>query len=152
MKGVLESIPEFFQILAGLAVASILLILVFQLTGVFRSSPEVNLSGDKEKISSALAKYIESCWDQNRDGLSPKSSVCKYVNLESKVAITEFDVTKKLNCGTIPNNNCTSGDCSFCTSSRYSDNQDRVKWYITDDINFTISYDGYERAVFIGRP
>src|SRR3989338_5464695 len=151
MKGILETIPEFFQIIAGIAVALILLLLVFQLTGGFKNSSEVNLSGDKQKIASTIANYIVTCWDQNRNGLSPKSSVCKNINIISNSTITEFDVTKSLNCENIPNNNCTSGDCSSCVSKRYP-NQDKVKLYITSDKNFTISYDGYERAIFVGTP
>jgi len=151
MKGILETIPEFFQIFAALAVAVLLFILLFQLTNVFRNSSDANLSGDKLKISSTLASYIETCWDQNRDGLSPTSSVCKFVNLTSLVRVSEIDITKKLDCEFIPNNKCLPNDCSFCTSKRYSD-QDKVKWFITDDMNFTISYDGSERSVHVGEP
>lgn len=151
MKGILESIPEFFQILAGLAVAGLLLVLVFQLTGVFRNSSDTNLSGDKLQVASNLANLIQSCWDQNRNGLSPTSAVCKYVNLTSSTVVSEFDVTKKLQCDAIPNNLCSPDNCSFCVSSRYSD-QDRVKWFITDDRNFTISYDADTRSIFVGQP
>ena len=151
MKGILETIPEFFQIIAAIAVAGLLLVLVFQLTGVFNYSSDSNLSGDKQKILSAIAKFIETCWDQNRNGLSPNSAICKYVNISSQTAVTEFDVTKLLNCENIPNSNCTPGNCAFCTSSRYTD-QDKVKWFISDDRNFTITYDGSERNVLVGSP
>ena len=149
MKGILETIPEFFQIIAAIAVAGLLLILVFQLTGIFNYSSDSNLSGDKQKIASTIAKFIETCWDQNRNGLSPNSAICKYVNISSKTIVTEFDVTRLLNCENIPNNDCTSGNCNFCKSSRYTD-QDKVKWFISDDRNFTITYDGSERDVHVG--
>jgi len=151
MKGILESIPEFFQIVAGIAVAVILIFLAFQLTSTFRDSSEANLSGDNRKISSSLAKYIETCWDQNRNGLSPTSSICKYVNISSSTIVSEFNVAKLLNCDGIPDNLCPPDNCDFCISKRYSENQDRVKWFITDDRNFTISYNGYERAVLVGQ-
>jgi len=149
MKGILESIPEFLQIVVGIAVAIILFGLIFNFTGLFKDKNAISVSGKKDNVAKSLAKFIEDCWKNNREGLAPDSKICKIVSIKSEDLVTELDVTKYLNCKLIPNNECESGDCSQCISDRYED-QDRVKWDVAKkETKLKITYSGSERVVYV---
>jgi len=149
MKGILESIPEFLQIVIGIAVAIILFGLIYNFSGIFKEKGDVSVAGKKDDVSERLAKLIEDCWKNNREGLAPDSKPCKVVGIKSDDLVTEVDVVKYLNCKLIPDNSCESGDCSQCISDKYDD-QDRIKWDVTKkETKLKITYSGSERVVYV---
>jgi hypothetical protein len=147
MKGILESIPEFFQVLIALSVTIILFAMVFQFTDIFRQSDKITLTGKKEDLAKNLADIIQDCWRKNREGLSPNSAICKTVNLKSDKLVTELDVVRNLNCNYIPDNKCKGEDCSFCVSKKYPD-QDKISWHATKaKTELKITYSGYDGII-----
>jgi hypothetical protein len=149
MKGILESIPEFLQVVIGIAVAIILFGLIYNFTGIFKDKGDVSITGKKDDVAKKLATFIEDCWKDNREGLAPDSKLCKIVGIKPNDLVTESNVVKYLNCNLIPNNECESEDCSNCVSDRY-ENQDRVKWDVTKkETKLKITYSGSERVVYV---
>jgi len=147
MKAILESIPEFLQIAVAIVVALLLISLIFYFSNIFSQERTSSLTGDKEFVAEKIAGFIKTCWRDNREGFSSKSSVCKIINMTSDEIVTERDVTNYLDCEIIPNNKCEPDDCSSCTSNKYS-NQDKVEWYVVRaQTKIKISYDGSNRII-----
>jgi len=147
MKGVLESIPEFFQVVIALAVAIILFAMIFQFSGMFKQTDQSILSGKKSDVAKSLAKLIEDCWRNNREGLSPDSAICKIIDIKSDQLVVELDVVSNLNCNFIPDNNCTPNNCGSCISNKYA-NQDKVLWEVSkNETKLKITYSGSDRIV-----
>jgi len=147
MKGILESVPQFFYIVIAIVVALLLLSMTFQFFNQFKRSDELKIAGNRMDVAKKIAAYIQECWTENREGLNPNSDVCKIVNMNSTELVTEYDVTKSLDCKTIPNNKCDPNDCSNCKSSNYPD-QDTVVWDVRDkESKIRISYSGSDRKI-----
>lgn len=149
MKGILESIPEFFQIIVAIVLCILLFTLLFQFWKSFSQTGEITVSGNKDQVSTDLAKYIQDCWRDNREGLGPESAVCKIISVKSSQKFSELDVAKKLDCNFLPDNDCSPDDCSFCKSQRY-DQQDRLIWNVTNrQTKIKISYSGADRVIYV---
>lgn len=147
MKGILESVTGFFQIIIALAVIVILFLMIFRFSNVFKQSDEITMKGSEITIAKDIAKYVQDCWSKHRSGLDPDSAICKTLHVNISETITEYDVTQFLNCDVIPNNDCSPFDCSLCASSKYPD-QDKLKMEnIKGDITVKISYSGARRIV-----
>ncbi|MFB6088363.1 MAG: hypothetical protein ABEK36_01140 [Candidatus Aenigmatarchaeota archaeon] len=86
---------------------------------------EVTFTGDKDRVIGKLTDLIEQCWDKNQDKF--EGTICYKVHLNLDENLTEREITTKLNCENLPNNECGDGNCSFCESFKY-DNDDKIKW------------------------
>jgi len=157
MKGMLETIPEFFQVIIALVIAGVLIATTFYFFSVQSRSSRVEISGDVNQISSRIADYIANCWKDHRNGLDPKSAICYVATIKISGAgrldvMHEANVTKFVSCENIPNNDCFPDDCSKCTSDKYAaDQQDRIKWnFDNSTIYMEIAYSGGDRAIKIG--
>ena len=149
MKGILESVPEFFQIIVALGIAVLLMMLTANFLGLFNKSDQVYAKGTKFDVAKVLARNAADCWKNNRNGLSDRSQVCKEAKIDSNELVTEYDITKVLDCQTLPNNYCSDGDCSFCASSRYP-TQDRLVLDLKNkNTTVRISYSGSSRQIEI---
>jgi hypothetical protein len=156
MKGILESIPEFFQIVIALAIAIILIATTFYFFSTQTKGSNVEISGSVDQISTRLVDYVQNCWKDHRNGLDSQSAVCNIATIKISMpgrvdTVTEANVTKFLDCKTIPNNACLPDDCSKCTSSKYvEDQQDKIKWEFNNStIYMQISYSGFDRVIEI---
>jgi len=155
-KGILESIPEFFQIVIALAIAVVLISLTFYFFSLQTQSRMIEISGDVTQISSALIKHVENCWKDNRNGLNSQSSVCNIIKIKISQpgfvnTVTENNVTRLLHCDVIPNDDCFPDDCSGCVSPRYPDDQqDKIRWeFDNSTVYMQISYSGADRLIEI---
>ena len=148
-KGILESIPEFFQIIVAIAIALILIVITFHFFASQNQGNNIEVKGNVDQVSSRVAQYLSNCWNDHRQGLDSVSAICFTVKINTATPITEKNVTKFLDCGTIPDNNCTPDDCSKCTSSRYPDNsQDKLIWNFDNSTQYVeISYLGANRSL-----
>ena len=154
MKGILESIPEFFQIIIALAIAIIMITITFYFFSIQTRGSNTELSGNVDQISLRLVDYVQNCWKDHRNGLDSQSAVCNIVTVKISMpgrveTITEANVTKFLDCHAIPNNKCLPDDCSKCTSTKYPDDQqDKIKWnFDNSTIYMEISYLGTDRTI-----
>ncbi|MFB6076017.1 MAG: hypothetical protein ABEK17_02635 [Candidatus Aenigmatarchaeota archaeon] len=86
---------------------------------------EITISGDKQRVVDKLSDIIEHCWDNYEE--SYEGRICYRVNVNFDGNITELDVTRKLNCESLPNNKCLIGNCSFCDSFKYEED-DKIDW------------------------
>jgi hypothetical protein len=147
-KGILESIPDFFQIVVALAIGIILIAITFRFFAL-QNQGNITVSGNTDEASQRIANYILDCWKNHRQGLDSQSAVCSNIRLNTNVLITEKNVTKFLDCETLPNDACLPDDCSSCISSRYPEgSQDRLTWNFDNSTNYMeISYLGFDRAV-----
>ena len=146
-KGILESLPEFFQVVVALAVALLIIMLAANYFGIFNQSRETGVAGSKEKVAETIAKHAQRCWDDHRNGMDPTSAICKTIDMESDELVTELDVTKFLNCDAFPNSKCDIGDCSFCTSKKYTQT-DRLVWDVASKKAVVeVAYSGSKRVV-----
>jgi len=156
-RGMLESIPEFFQIVIALVLAIVMITITFYFFSLQTKGSKIELSGGVDQISISLADYIANCWKDHRNGLDPKSAVCYTVTVKISApgtvdTITEANVTKFLDCKNIPNNSCFPDDCSKCVSTKYaSDQQDKIKWnFDNSTIYMEIAYSASDRAIKVG--
>jgi len=127
MKGILESIPEFFQVVIALAVAIIIIAMATQLTGVF-NKPPTQLSGSKYSVAQSLSKLVSECWSKHRNGLDAESAVCNVLNISSNGVVEKSDVTELLNKKVLP--------------------EDKLVWSLTkNETAIKITYSGYDRVI-----
>jgi hypothetical protein len=146
-KGILESISEFFQVVVALAVALFLIILAVTYFGLFNQSRDTGVVGSKDTVASKIAEVVEKCWEDHRYGMDSQSAICKTIDMEADELVKESDVTKYLHCDIFPNSACVDGDCSSCTSKRYSQT-DRLVWDVSDKkAVINIAYSGSKRVV-----
>jgi hypothetical protein len=149
MKGILESIPEFMQVLVAIAIGIVLITITFEFFSSIQQSNRATISGTSSDLAKAVAQQVLSCWQNHRDGLDSQSAVCKIIQINSANNFSENDTLRYLNCNTIPDNVCPPNDCSSCISSNYAD-QDKIKWDVTTfPGNISISYSGDQRAIII---
>ena len=149
MKGILESIPEFMQVVVALAIGIVLIVMIFQFFQSTQQSKEIVISGSRLDMAKTVAQQILTCWKNHRYGLDSQSDICKLIQINSLNKFSENDTLKFLNCNTIPDNDCPPDNCSGCISRNYDD-QDKIKWGLTDfPANISISYSGGERAIIV---
>jgi len=150
-KGILESIPEFFQVVVALAIAIILIAVTFRFFALQTQGNKIEITGNVDQVSSRLVNYITDCWKNHRQGLDSQSAICNIIKINTDKLITEKNVTKFLDCETIPNSECMPDDCSKCVSSRYpADRQNSLIWNFDNSTSYMeISYAGAERAIEI---
>ena len=149
MKGILESIPEFMQVVVAIAIGIVLITITFEFFNSFQQSNQITISGTSSDLAKAVAQQITSCWQDHRDGLDPQSDVCKIIQVNSANNFSEYDTVKFLDCSVIPDNVCPPNNCSSCVSNNYSD-QDKIKWDVTTfPANISISYSGDQRAIIV---
>jgi len=147
MKGILESVPQFFYIVIAIVVALLLFGMLFQFFGQFKKSEEISISGNKDDVAKKITTYIQECWRDNREGLNPNSDVCRIIDMNSTEIVKEYDVTKHLDCKLIPNDRCDPDDCSSCKSPDYPE-QDKLIWDVQDkEGKIKISYSGSDRRI-----
>jgi len=127
MKGMLESIPEFFQVVIAIAVAIIIIAMVTQLGSVFKT-PTTQVSGSKYRVAQSLSKLITECWSNHRNGLDSESAVCNVLNVSSNEVVEKSDVVELLNKKVLP--------------------EDKLVWFLTkNETAIKITYSGSERVV-----
>lgn len=150
-KGILESVTDFFQIVVAIAIALIMVLLAYHFFASQTKGNGIQIIGNVDQASSTIAQYMVSCWENHREGLDPQSAVCTDAKITTNMLVTEKNVTKYLDCETIPDNGCPPDDCSKCTSSRYpNDSQDKVIWEFDNSTQYIeISYVGAERSLKI---
>lgn len=148
-KGILESIPDFFQIVVALAIGIILIVITFRFFALQNQNTNIEISGNTDQTSQRIAGYVLACWSNHRQGLDSQSAVCNTIKISTNTLITEKNVTKFLDCATLPNNACLPDDCSSCVSSRYPDSsQDRLTWDFDNSTSYMeISYVGSDRII-----
>ncbi|RLE51009.1 MAG: hypothetical protein DRJ33_06695 [Candidatus Methanomethylicota archaeon] len=130
-KGVLESIGNFIYVIVTLSVIIILAMILYTYM-----PKEKGVASDAKEF----AKLLLSCWKRAKYGALKESFVCKKVSINPK--LKEYAITQALDCQKLPNNYCFYGNCRFCNSSAYTD-QDKVLWLLpveTDKVS--IEYDG----------
>jgi len=149
MKGILESVPEFMQVVVAIAIGIALVALTFEFFRNVNQSNQMEISGSKFDMAKTVAQQILQCWKDHRYGLDPESDVCKIIKINSANSFSENDTLRFLDCKAIPDNVCPPDDCSGCTSSSYS-NQDKIKWDLQNfPANISISYSGDQRAIVV---
>jgi len=127
MKGVLESIPEFFQVVIALAVAIIIIIMATQLADILKKPPS-QIVGTKYQVAQGLSKLIADCWSSHRNGLDAESAVCNVVNVSSKEVVTKEDVVSLINKKILP--------------------EDKLAWSVSsNETSVKITYSGSERII-----
>jgi len=149
LKGILESIPEFLQVIVAIAIGITLITMTFQFFRGFQQSNTLKISGTKMELAKIVAQQIATCWKDHRFGLDSQSDICKTIQIDSVTGFSEKDVVQFLDCSILPDNDCVPDDCSKCVSDKY-DNQDKIKWDITHfPSNISITYSGADRTIFV---
>ncbi|MBN2094659.1 MAG: hypothetical protein JW727_01295 [Candidatus Aenigmarchaeota archaeon] len=140
MKGALDTLTDYMYLIIALVIGAIMFYFIARYSGVFDTSADDVLFGDTSHVSKRLAEEIELCWENHRGGLDPSSDICAEIIVNATGNFTERTVTQQLDCKQIPNNICSTGNCSFCTSESYDD-QDKLKWSVgAKDALVEISY------------
>lgn len=146
MKGIIEAIPGYLYVIIGLVVGLLLLTIIFKFSRIFFSDRNV-LKGSELDTAKILAEVSESCWKDHRHGLDAKSGVCKTLEIDPPVEITEKNMTRFLDCPLLPNSNCYPDDCRFCSSEYYKDT-DKILWFIESHASeIKVMYSGDERKI-----
>ena len=148
-KGILESIPDFFQIIVAIVIGLILIAIAFEFFANQTQGTNIVISGNVDQVAERVAKYVTDCWNDHRQGLDSTSGVCSTVTIEEDNLVSENNMTKYIDCRTLPDNSCSPDDCSKCMSPKYPDDrQDDVKWSFDNSTQYMeISYLGADRAV-----
>jgi hypothetical protein len=149
MKGALESLTDYMYLIVAIVIGGMMFYFIATSAGLFGGAEDTHVYGDNIKVSQKIAKEIEACWNKHRGGLDSKSDVCIELEVNATQTFSEWTVTKQLDCKKMPNNYCDIGNCSFCFSPAY-DNNDRVGWDVKNkNALISISYSGYERRIMV---
>jgi hypothetical protein len=149
MKGALESLTDYMYLIIAIVIGGMMFYFIATSAGLFGGADDTHVYGDSIKVSQKIAKEIDACWNKHRGGLDSMSDVCIELEVNATQAFSEWTVTKQLDCKKIPNNYCDIGNCTFCISPAYDDN-DRVGWDVkNNNALVSISYSGYERNIMV---
>ena len=149
MKGALDTLTDYLYLIVAILVGALMLYFVAKYAGIFSTSEDNDVFGDRVRVSQRIASEIEKCWDQHRGGLDSSSDICIELKVNCTQNFSEKTVTDFLDCKKIPNNNCTPGNCSACTLKSYDD-KEKVEWYVShSNAVLEISYSGSKRRVIV---
>jgi len=141
----MEIAAEFYIIIIGLVVLTIMFSIVFDFFPFFQSD---EVSGEPDVIASKLAKLAQDCWSNHRSGLDRESAVCFTIDIKTSSIVSEELFTKYLDCEKLPNSLCDNEFCE-CESTLYDD-QDKVRWLVKNNITtIKISYDGNAKKISV---
>ncbi|MGC9310433.1 MAG: hypothetical protein ACP5E4_01780 [Candidatus Aenigmatarchaeota archaeon] len=147
MKGVLETLTDYMYIIVALAIGALMLFFVAKYSGLFGADDRSVVYGDSDMVARKLAEEIEACWDKHRSGLDAESDICAQISVSFKGTLTEWKVTKLIDCKALPNSECLPANCSFCTS-QYFDDTNKILWSVkSNETIIEIAYSGDERKI-----
>jgi len=148
-KGILESVPEYLQVIIAIIIGIALITLTFEFFRTVQESNQIQISGSTDDMARLFADQIQTCWKNHRYGLDPQSDVCKIISINSNSSFSEKNVVKYIDCSTLPDNICSPDDCRTCISDKFSD-EDKIKWNLNVfPANVSIEYSGDKRAIFV---
>jgi len=138
MRGIIESLSEFYIIVLGIVVIGILFATLLNYYKILENPENIVLT---DNVAENLAGKAMSCWEKHRAGLDRESDICYQITIRSDHVITEQEFTGFLNCEKLPNNICDWHECD-CSSPFFED-QDKVDWFVFhENATVVITYDG----------
>ncbi len=145
MRGIIESLSEFYIIVLGIVVIGILFTTLFNYYGIFENPENVVFTSN---VAENLADKAVKCWEEHRSGLDRESDICYQITIRSDHLITEQEFTGFLNCDKLPNNICDGHECD-CSSPFFEDN-DKVDWFVFhENTTVIMTYDGNNQKIRI---
>ena len=148
-KGILESVPEFLQVIIAIAIGVVLITLTFEFFRSIQEKQQIQISGSGYDMARLVSDQILTCWKNHRYGLDSQSDVCKIISVNSNASFSEKDVIGFIDCKSLPDYICPPNDCRSCISDKYSD-EDKIKWDVKSfPANISIEYSGDKRAILV---
>ncbi len=160
-RGAIESLEDFVMLIAAIALVAFLFLILraywpseekgtpkgVEVLGKVTGMPVRSDSGNVADVSRFLAEDARECFRKNRYGLEPKSQSCGAYRIRTDGLISEWNVTRYLECEELPNNDCAG--CEKCVSKIVVDQDKLYVGMEREDSLVEVRYDGQKRKIVI---